>query len=116
MDDDPLAVDFHCSHILAAVFSTSSSGSVPRRGADLRDDDGPGILRPVSRAFRCPDDSMFKVVASPFDYSARDAAGPGDEISEPSDAQAHTEELLELLPSCSMRTRAAWCCSPPGGR
>ncbi|MEP0202839.1 MAG: ATP-dependent DNA helicase DinG [Halioglobus sp.] len=44
-----------------------------------------------------PEDAIYKVVASPFDYASAIFSVPAMDC-EPRDAQAHTEEIIALLP------------------
>ncbi|MEP4486672.1 MAG: ATP-dependent DNA helicase DinG [Halioglobus sp.] len=44
-----------------------------------------------------PEDAIYKVVASPFDYASAVFSVPAMDC-EPRDAQAHTEEIIALLP------------------
>ncbi|GAB5415091.1 MAG: ATP-dependent DNA helicase DinG [Congregibacter sp.] len=98
LDDEVFAIDFHCSHILAADILREqlwdraagvilTSASMTALGSFERFITRSGV----------PRDSSFEVVASPFDYSRAQLQIPAMS-SEPGDAQAHTEELISLLP------------------
>ena len=97
-DDEPDAVDFHCSHILGADILREQLWS-RAAGAVLTS----ATMTALGRFDRfcarsgVPDDSTFKVVASPFDHRKATLRVPAME-SEASDAQAHTAELVTLLP------------------
>lgn len=97
-DDEPDAVDFHCSHILGADILREQLWS-RAAGAVLTS----ATMTALGRFDRfcarsgVPEDSAFKVVASPFDYRRATLRVPAM-TSEASDAQAHTQELVTLLP------------------
>jgi ATP-dependent DNA helicase DinG len=97
-DDELTAIDFHCSHILAADILREQlldrAAGVVLTSATMT---ALGSFDRFRARSGVPEDSMFKVVVSPFDYSRATLRVPAMK-SEPSDAQAHTEELLELLP------------------
>jgi ATP-dependent DNA helicase DinG len=97
-DDELTAIDFHCSHILAADILREQlwerAAGVVLTSATMT---ALGSFDRFRARSGVPEDSMFKVVVSPFDYSRATLRIPAMK-SEPSDAQAHTEELLELLP------------------
>ncbi|MFK7828191.1 MAG: ATP-dependent DNA helicase DinG [Congregibacter sp.] len=98
LDDDPLAIDLHCSHILAADILREQLWE--RAAGVLLTSATMTALGSFDR-FRArsgvPTDSCFKVVVSPFDYSNASLCVPAMQ-SEPSDAPAHTQELIDLLP------------------
>jgi ATP-dependent DNA helicase DinG len=96
--DDPLAVDFHCSHILAARILDEQLWQ--RAAAAILTSATMTALGSFDR-FRLrsgvPDAARTRVVASPFDYARATLQVPAMR-SEPGDASAHTAELIELLP------------------
>lgn len=97
-DDEPVAVDFHCSHILAADILREQlwgrAAGVLLTSATMT---ALGTFERFRARSGVPDDSRFKVVASPFDYSRATLHIPAMR-SEASDAPAHTSEIIELLP------------------
>ncbi|MFT7287878.1 MAG: ATP-dependent DNA helicase DinG [Halieaceae bacterium] len=91
-------MDFHCSHILAADIlreqlwdraagAILTSATLTALGSFDRFRARSGV----------PANANFKVVSSPFDYSRAILHIPAMR-SEPSNAQEHTAELIELLP------------------
>ena len=96
--EDTQAIDFHCSHILAADLLheqlwTRAAGAVLTSATMTalgRFD------RFVARS-GVPPGTAFKVVASPFDYSRATLHVPAMR-TDPGSAQAHTEELIERFP------------------
>lgn len=97
-DAEPEAVDFHCSHILAADILEeqlwSRAAGVVLTSATMT------ALRSFDR-FRLrsgvPEDAHCQVVASPFDYAQATLQIPAMQ-SDGGNAQEHTAELIELLP------------------
>ena len=98
MDDDAGAIDFHCSHILAADIlreqlwdraagAVLTSATMTALGS---------FDRFIARS-GVPGDALFKVVASPFAHERATLQIPAMR-SEAGRASEHTEELIELLP------------------
>lgn len=97
-DDGEGAIDFHCSHILAAQIL---AGQLWERvaGAVLTSATMTALGRFDRLVARSgvPGDALFKVVASPFDHARATLHIPAMS-SEAGNAEAHTAELIELLP------------------
>jgi len=97
-DDDAAAIDFHCSHILAAEILSEQLWD-RAAGAVLTS----ATMTALGRFDRfiarsgVPEDALFKVVASPFDHRRATLHIPAMR-SEAGDAGAHTEEVVLLLP------------------
>lgn len=98
LDADEQAIDFHCSHILAADILdeqlwTRAAGAIVTSATMT-------ALRSFDR-FRLrsgvPEDANCAVVVSPFDYARAKLRIPAME-SDGGNAQAHTAELITLLP------------------
>lgn len=98
-DEDEGAIDFHCSHILAADILQTALWS-QAAGAVLTSATLTALGRFDRLQAHCgiPDQATFAVVASPFDYARATLAVPAMR-SEPGNANAHTAELVELLPA-----------------
>ncbi|MEE4279764.1 MAG: ATP-dependent DNA helicase DinG [Halieaceae bacterium] len=97
-DDDERAIDFHCSHILAADLLREQLWS-RASGAVLTSATMTALGsfdRLVARS-GVPQSTLFKVVASPFDHSRAVLHIPAMR-SEAGQASEHTEELIDLLP------------------
>ncbi|WP_439102106.1 ATP-dependent DNA helicase DinG [Congregibacter sp.] len=97
-DDEELAIDLHCSHILAADILREQlwerAAGVILTSATMT---ALGSFDRFRARSGVPDDGRYKIVASPFDYSKATLHIPAMR-SEPGDAAAHTQELIELLP------------------
>ena len=98
-DEDGVAIDFHCSHILAADILRAALWS-QAAGAVLTSATLTALGRFDRLQAHCgiPDEATFAVVASPFDHARAKLAVPAMR-SEPGDGEAHTAELVELLPA-----------------
>lgn len=98
LDDEVFAIDFHCSHILAADILREQlwdrAAAVVLTSASMT---ALGTFDRFIARSGVPRGSSFEIVASPFDYTRAVLQVPAMQ-SEPSDAQAHTEELITLLP------------------
>jgi ATP-dependent DNA helicase DinG len=98
LDDEETAIDLHCSHILAADILREqlwdrAAGAVLTSATMT----ALGVFDRFRARSGVPADGRFKVVVSPFDYSRAVLHVPAMS-SEASNASAHTEELIELLP------------------
>ncbi|WOJ97921.1 ATP-dependent DNA helicase DinG [Congregibacter brevis] len=97
-DDEELAIDLHCSHILAADILDEQlwqrAAGVVLTSATMT---ALGSFDRFRARSGVPEDGRYKIVVSPFDYGKATLHVPGMS-SEPSDAPAHTEELITLLP------------------
>lgn len=97
-DSDELAIDFHCSDILAADILQEQLWS--RAAGAILTSATMTALRSFDR-FRLrsgvPEEARCAVVASPFDYSRATLCIPAMQ-SDGGAAQAHTAEIIELLP------------------
>jgi ATP-dependent DNA helicase DinG len=97
-DDGETAIDLHCSHILAADILREqlwdrASGAVLTSATMT----ALGVFDRFRTRSGVPADASFKVVVSPFDYRQAVLQIPAMQ-SEASNAAAHTEELINLLP------------------
>ena len=92
------AIDFHCSHILAADILQeqlwSRAAAVIMTSASMT---ALGSFDRLRLRAGLPEAARCAVVASPFDYSRAELRVPAMR-SDGGDAQAHTAELVELLP------------------
>ncbi|MDP5069541.1 MAG: ATP-dependent DNA helicase DinG [Congregibacter sp.] len=97
-DDEAMAIDFHCSHILAADILREQlwerAAGVVLTSATMT---ALGSFDRFRARSGVPEDGRYKIVVSPFDYSKATLHVPAM-TSEPSNAPAHTQELIELLP------------------
>ncbi|WOJ92006.1 ATP-dependent DNA helicase DinG [Congregibacter variabilis] len=97
-DDEEMAIDFHCSHILAADILREQlwerAAGVVLTSATMT---ALGSFDRFRARSGVPEDGRYKIVVSPFDYSRATLHVPAME-SEPSNAPAHTEELITQLP------------------
>ncbi|MFK8041128.1 ATP-dependent DNA helicase DinG [Congregibacter sp.] len=97
-DDEELAIDLHCSHILAADILDEQlwqrAAGVVLTSATMT---ALGSFDRFRARSGVPEDGRYKIVVSPFDYTKATLHVP-NMSSEPSDAPAHTEELIALLP------------------
>ena len=95
---EPLAIELHCSHIIAADLLEeqlwSRAAAVVMTSATMT---ALGSFDRFRQRAGVPQAARFKVVDSPFDYARAELCIPSMR-SEPSDAAAHTEELIEMLP------------------
>ncbi|MEM6774972.1 MAG: ATP-dependent DNA helicase DinG [Pseudomonadota bacterium] len=99
VDDDPRAIDFHCSHILAADILREQLWD--RAGGAVLTSATMTALGSFDRFITrsgVPDDALFKVVASPFAHERATLRIPAMR-SEAGRASEHTEELIELFPT-----------------
>jgi ATP-dependent DNA helicase DinG len=98
-DADPDAIDFHCSHILAADILEeqlwSRAAAVIMTSATMT---ALGSFDRLRQRAGVPAEARDGVVASPFDYARASLQIPPME-SDGGSAQAHTAELIELLPA-----------------
>lgn len=97
-DDEELAIDLHCSHILAADILREQlwdrAAGVILTSATMT---ALGSFDRFRARSGVPEDGRYKIVVSPFDYGKATLHVPAMK-SEPGDAPAHTQELIELLP------------------
>jgi ATP-dependent DNA helicase DinG len=97
--EQPQALEFHCSHILAGellaeVLWSRAAGAI-LTSATLT---ALGSFDRLRLRAGLPDTARCKVVASPFDYSRATLQVPAM-TSEGGAPTAHTEELISLLPT-----------------
>ncbi len=98
MDDEPMAINFHCSHIIAADLLTEQLWDRARAAVlTSATMTALGSFDRLRARAGTPEDGRYAVVASPFDYRRATLHIPAMQ-SEPSDAMAHTDELIQLLP------------------
>lgn len=93
-----LAIDFHCSHILAAELLQeqlwSRAAAVLLTSATMT---ALGRFDRYRQRAGVPENARYKVVSSPFDYSRATLHIPAMR-SDPGQPPAHTAELIDLLP------------------